>query len=54
MNKREVFFMIYSNKHNRNAAVVYISDFLCVSKEQAERIYDREYKAFLEDMRERA
>ena len=53
MNKREVFFMIYSNKHDKNSATVLLSDFLCISRLDALKMYDFEYTAFVKEMEDK-
>ena len=50
MNKREIFSMIYRNKHSRKQAIIYIADFLCKTYEEAAVIFDYEYPEYLEEM----
>lgn len=44
MNKQEVFTLIRRNKNTRKEAIILISDFLVISKEKAEQIYDEEFE----------
>lgn len=43
MSKKEIFEMIKRNKHEKSKAVIYLSDFLMITKEEAEKIYDEEF-----------
>ena len=44
MNKEEVIFMIKRNNHPKHKAIIYISDFLDISKEKAKKIYEEEFE----------
>ena len=43
MNKEEVIKLIKRNKNPRKKAITLIADFLVISKEQAEKIYEEEF-----------
>lgn len=44
MNKDEVIKMIKRNNHKKRDAVIYISDFLQITKKEAEKIYREEFE----------
>jgi hypothetical protein len=43
MNRREVIALIKRNKNKRSEAITLISDFLVISEEKAEMIYEEEF-----------
>lgn len=43
MNSKEVIWMIKRNNHSKKTAIKLISDFLEISKQQAEHIYEEEF-----------
>ena len=44
MNRKEVIWMIKRNNHSKKTAIRLISDFLAISKQQAECIYEEEFE----------
>lgn len=44
MSKAEVIALIKRNQHTRRKAITLIADFLVISKEQAEKIYEEEFE----------
>lgn len=42
MNREEVISMIKRNKNKKKEAVILIADFLCLSKADAEKIYEED------------
>ena len=44
MNRKEVIWLIKRNKNTKAEAIRLIADFLVISKEQAEKIYDEEFE----------
>ena len=43
MNRKEVIWVIKRNNHNKKTAIKLISDFLDITKEEAEKIYEEEF-----------
>ena len=44
MNRNEVIALIKRNKNNKKEAIVLISDFLAISKQEANKIYLEEFE----------
>lgn len=44
MNRKEVIWLIKRNNHNKKTAIKLISDFLVITKEKAEKIYEEEFE----------
>ena len=44
MNKEEVIKLIKRNKNPRKEAITLIADFLVISKEKAEKVYEEEFE----------
>ena len=45
MDRQEVIWMIKRNRNKKSEAITLISDFLVISKEEAEQIYQEEFKS---------
>lgn len=43
MNRKEIIWRIKRNNHKNKTAIKLISDFLAISKQQAESIYEEEF-----------
>ena len=43
MTRKEVIAMIRRNKHSKKKAIVFIADFLMITKKEARKIYDEEF-----------
>lgn len=44
MDRKEVIFMIKRNNHTKCKAIIFISDFLDISRAEAEKIYEEEFE----------
>lgn len=44
MNREEVIQLIKRNRNSRKKAIILISDFLVIDKEEARRIYQEEFE----------
>lgn len=44
MNRKEIIWLIKMNKHKKKTAIKLISDFLVISKQEAEKIYEEEFE----------
>ena len=44
MDREELIRLIKRNKHNKTKAITLISDFLVISRVQAEKIYEEEFE----------
>lgn len=45
MDRQEVIWMIKRNRNKKSEAITLISDFLVISKKEAEQIYQEEFKS---------
>jgi hypothetical protein len=45
MSRAEIISIIKRNKHTKKQAIVLISDFLVMSKKEAEKIYSEEFES---------
>lgn len=44
MNRKEVIWLIKRNKNTKREAIRLIADFLVITKEKAEKIYEEEFE----------
>ena len=44
MNRKEIIWVIKRNNHDKKTAITLILDFLAISKQQAECIYEEEFE----------